>query len=76
MSNRVLKKLYGDSSELKNASNDNLLSGSESDSLSNNENNKSIKTKGKKLAVNRFELVINLLITYYYNYYIFYIYLI
>jgi hypothetical protein len=64
MSNRVLKKLYGDHSELKANSNENLLTGSESDSLSgNNDNNKSTKeqTKGKKLALNRFELVINLL---------------
>jgi hypothetical protein len=64
MSNRVLKKLYGDHKELKTNSNENLLTGSESDSLSgNNDNNKSTKgqTKGKKLALNRFELVINLL---------------
>ena len=58
MSNRVLKKLYGD--DLKVGPNlvDNHLSDSDSDSLSNDNTKPSKGQKSKKLAINRFELVI------------------
>ena len=61
MSNRVLKKLYGDGVELKAGPNlaDNHFSDSESDSLSNDNTLPSKGQKNKKLAINRFELVIH-----------------
>lgn len=57
MSNRVLKKLYGDHQELSQDVAERPASGSDSDSLSNDNTKPSKSRKNKKLAVNRFELV-------------------
>ena len=59
MSNRVLKKLYGDNQELAIGPNvvEGRVSESDSDSLSNDNSKLTKNQKNKKLAINRFELV-------------------